>query len=154
MANQPPQKKQHTLDKFFNKKQNREIETQNEMENSTEIIEDSLENQVPTDLGENFPAQPIIKFPKTSFGLQLRAFQKEWYNTFPWIEYSTSRNSAFCFACRKFINVNSEAKYIEATFITSGFNNWKRAMEPGRGFIKHLESSIHQKVCKRLNKNI
>ena len=64
MANQPPQKKQHTLDKFFNKKQNREIETQNEMENSTEIIEDSLENQVPTDLGENFPAQPIIKFPK------------------------------------------------------------------------------------------
>ena len=63
MATKPAQKK-HTLDKLFNNIQNREIETQNEIENLTKIIEDFVENKVPTDLWETFPAQPIIQFQK------------------------------------------------------------------------------------------
>ena len=148
METQPPNKKQYKLDSFLIKNSNsKEIENNIEIEKAIENNENSLNIQVPTDLGENEPAQPIIQFPKTNFGTQLRAFHEDWYHTFPWIEYSISKDSAFCFPCRKFLNLNAEAKYIEATFIKVGFNNWKRAMEPGRGLIKHLESNVHKKVC-------
>jgi len=39
-------------------------------------------------------------YPRVKFGDRFRSFQKSWYETFKWLEYSESINAAFCFCCR------------------------------------------------------
>jgi hypothetical protein len=49
------------------------------------------------------PKQPGRQFyPKTRFANKLRQFNKNWYNLFPWVEYSITADAVFCFACRHF----------------------------------------------------
>lgn len=79
----------------------------------TKVTESSANDDIPKDLGESEPAQPDLLFPKSQFGGQTRAFNKEWYKMFIWIEYSEEKNCAFCFACRKYSNKNLEAKFID-----------------------------------------
>ncbi|XP_027893409.1 uncharacterized protein LOC114156961 [Xiphophorus couchianus] len=47
------------------------------------------------------PCQPELSFPKNEEG---RSFQNKWYKSNPWLEYSPSLNSMFCFSCRVFLN--------------------------------------------------
>ena len=55
------------------------------------------------------------------------------------MEYSVSRDAAYCFACRQFdIKGNKEL-----TFKVNGFSNWKRALERNSGFIKHEKTTAH-----------
>ncbi|CAF4657931.1 unnamed protein product [Rotaria socialis] len=42
------------------------------------------------------PFQPKTNFPTVNG----RHFRAEWYNTYPWLEYSLELNRAFCFPCR------------------------------------------------------
>jgi len=42
------------------------------------------------------PFQPKTNFPTVNG----RRFRAEWYNTYPWLEYSLTLNRAFCFPCR------------------------------------------------------
>ncbi|XP_038141301.1 cilia- and flagella-associated protein 251-like [Cyprinodon tularosa] len=43
--------------------------------------------------------QPDLKtFPKTQHGAAKRSFHREWYSSWPWLEYSMSKDAAFCFA--------------------------------------------------------
>jgi hypothetical protein len=37
--------------------------------------------------------------PKKKFGDSSRAFQQAWYKKFDWLEYSVSKDVAFCFYC-------------------------------------------------------
>lgn len=132
--------------------------TDTESVDLTTSLSDSTETKIsckndigkgmPTDLGTNSPAQPIISFPYSSFSAtHRRSFNKEWYKTFPWIEYSVQVDSVFCFPCRKDLNENAAfARDVEETFIKNGFQNWKKALEPGRGFRKHAECASHVKV--------
>ncbi|GLD48595.1 uncharacterized protein AKAME5_000254900 [Lates japonicus] len=47
------------------------------------------------------PKQPQLKnFPRTYQGDRRRCFSKDWYNTHKWLEYSQSKDSAYCYACR------------------------------------------------------
>ncbi|KAA0712092.1 hypothetical protein E1301_Tti012827 [Triplophysa tibetana] len=49
------------------------------------------------------PKQPHLKiFPRTYQGDRRRCFSKDWYNTHKWLEYSQSKDSAYCYACRQF----------------------------------------------------
>ena len=48
------------------------------------------------------PIRPSIDFPKTDQGRKKYRFSKNWYNEYDWIEYSLSKDAAFCFSCRCF----------------------------------------------------
>lgn len=83
------------------------------------------------------PYQPTdCSFPQTKG----RKFRKEWYLTFPWLEYSPSKNSVFCFYCRAFPSV-----CCDKAFITEGFKSWKKMNEYSTNHSKsvgHKESMI------------
>ena len=59
----------------------------------------------------------------TKFGTQNRAFNDRHYKTYEWLEYSISKDSIFCFACRNFNTGNSGNS--EDSFLV-GFKNWKK----------------------------
>lgn len=92
-----------------------------------------------------YPVQPkqiSNGFPFTNG----RRFNPEWYKKYTWLEYSTSRDAAFCHICRKFVDTkgSSQKGIIEnKAFTTIGYRNWKSACEKGKGFEQHANSSTH-----------
>lgn len=85
--------------------------------------------------------QPHLKtFPKTLQGGARRGFHSEWYKVYPWLEYSQSKDAAYCFACRHFASSNA-AKSIYAS--ESGYSNWKKATFKDSGFNVHAKSETH-----------
>ena len=68
----------------------------------------------------------------------MRDFNSNWYNEMPWLEFSLEAKAAFCFCCRNFGTIN-----YEDTFTRKGFQNWKTALENGKGFQKHAQSKSH-----------
>lgn len=85
------------------------------------------------------PRQPILQFPKNTFGNQQRSFSSTWYNKFPWLEYSTESDAAFCFSCRHFSVFG--CGYSNDLFITKGMRDWKDALEK---FRKHQKCNSHK----------
>jgi len=78
------------------------------------------------------PIQPRNNFMKKDG----RCFRPEWYQEFPWLEYSHSRQAAFCFYCRHFAKHNASTTSggtVDIAFIKKGFDNWKKALEKQRG---------------------
>ena len=97
----------------------------------------------PSDIAQNQtqpPVQPLVDFQKSNFGKVQCSFQKRWYNLHPWLEYSVSRDAAFCYACRLF---HSNA---EATFTSTGYRDWKHALGTRGVFNLHCTSKIHQEA--------
>uniref|UniRef100_A0AAX7VMJ6 TTF-type domain-containing protein n=1 Tax=Astatotilapia calliptera TaxID=8154 RepID=A0AAX7VMJ6_ASTCA len=85
--------------------------------------------------------QPHLKiFPRTVHGEKRRAFSKTWYSQHKWLEYSQSRDSVYCFACRHFSLPNAS----ETPFTShEGYSNWKKAMYKDGGFKGHEKSEGH-----------
>ena len=54
-----------------------------------------------------------------------RCFQTNWYKAYIWIDYDDVNNIVFCFSCLKF----GSGLVKNDTFVTCGFNNWKKAIE-------------------------
>ena len=101
-------------------------------------------NKLPLDLDLEKPSQPTLNFPKTKTGSKYRSFQKNWYNGRNWLEYSVSRDKAFCFACRKFGQTsNAGGLGSDMVFIEGRFNKWKVALEKDKGLLKHETSKTH-----------
>jgi hypothetical protein len=73
------------------------------------------------------PTQPIVNFPKKKFGDSSRAFQQAWYKKFDWLEYSVSKDAAFCFYCFLFKEPGRAEFHGFDVFNKLGFNNWKMA---------------------------
>lgn len=49
------------------------------------------------------PCQPKGHiFPKTQFGPSMRSFRDDWFKTHDWLEYSISKDAAYCFCCYLF----------------------------------------------------
>lgn len=95
-----------------------------------------------TDLGspDTGPKQiKDIQFPSKHFGLQKRSFQRSWYDTFNWLEYSVSQNSAFCFCCRLFSK--QQCRHNKDGLASTGYTNWKRALD---SFRDHEKTSLHK----------
>ncbi|KAL4112114.1 hypothetical protein QTP88_015962 [Uroleucon formosanum] len=87
------------------------------------------------------PYQPDIKlFPRTKIGQNYRSFQKKWYDCFKWLEYSVSKDKAFCFPCRMFLNSGSNVGQADTTFSKTGFSNWHVATT---SFKTHQMSKSH-----------
>jgi Mor family transcriptional regulator len=89
------------------------------------------------------PIQPKENIVRDNEG---RVFRIEYYTRFPWLEYSLSKQKAFCFFCRLFAmpTVPSvQGGKISTVFITDGYCDWKKALENKRGFGQHQESKCH-----------
>ena len=41
-------------------------------------------------------------FKTSLIGQRIFKFQSAWYTTYDWLQYSVSRDAAFCFTCRSF----------------------------------------------------
>jgi hypothetical protein len=70
------------------------------------------------------PCQPKMKindFPQHNCG-GMRRFLPKWFNEFRWIEYSVTKDAAFCFVCYLFKD-NTHGRGGDA-FVTEGFRNW------------------------------
>lgn len=49
------------------------------------------------------PSQPVLKcFPYTEINGKVRAFNIDYYERFPDLEYSGQKDAVFCFPCRMF----------------------------------------------------
>lgn len=95
------------------------------------------------DLGtkESGPKQVCLpQYPFSQFGTQQRAFNKSWFEQFKWLEYSVARNSAFCFPCQQFGRQNIRTNK-DALLSSSGFSNWKRALD---SFREHEKTDLHK----------
>ncbi|XP_047309415.1 zinc finger MYM-type protein 1-like [Impatiens glandulifera] len=71
------------------------------------------------------PYQPKLdEYPRTKFGSQTQycRFQYSWFEKFPWLKYSSSKDLIFCFSCFLF----QKKSPINPSFTIDGFNNWKR----------------------------
>uniref|UniRef100_A0A669BDB9 TTF-type domain-containing protein n=1 Tax=Oreochromis niloticus TaxID=8128 RepID=A0A669BDB9_ORENI len=87
------------------------------------------------------PTQPHLSFPKTYQGCSRRSFRPEWYKIHPWLEYSQSRDSCYCFACRHF-SLPDAPKSVFTSGV--GYRNWKKAMFKDSGFCCHAKSQSHK----------
>jgi hypothetical protein len=80
------------------------------------------------------PFQPILEFHVKNS----RSFNKKWYESFQWLEYSIEKNAAFCFYCRFFAH-NSHRN--DSSFSSRGFSNFKNAI---KGFRDHEATNSHK----------
>lgn len=87
------------------------------------------------------PTRPYLRmYPRTVQAGRKRSFNSSWYTHFPWLEYSTSQDSAYCFACRHFSLPNTPETPFAAK---GGYSNWKKAMYKDGGFKWHEQSEGH-----------
>ena len=94
------------------------------------------------------PVQPrTITFP--SSGSRNLKFQASWFareDYSQWLEYSISKDSAFCFVCRCFGNLVGCS---DKQFIENGFHTWGKALGENGTFAKHLKSRMHMLSTER-----
>lgn len=87
------------------------------------------------------PFRPILDlYPRSTQNHKQRSFQKNWYDHFDWLEYSSATNSAFCFPCRLFKGNETNSSNFDSTFSKTGFSAWYRGAD---AFKKHQTSKCH-----------
>ena len=82
-------------------------------------IKHPIERQIFKHHVSHGPIQPSDGFIRNDEG---RSFRAEWFNRFPWLEYSLLTQSAFCFYCRHFANEGSSTGRggnVEAAFTSN-----------------------------------
>lgn len=80
-------------------------------------------------------------YPRTAFGNTQRSFNKLWFDTFEWLEYSPKLNKAFCFSCQQFNSTDGLNKdQIDFVFSRHGFKNWYNTTIM---FKNHQKSKAH-----------
>ncbi|XP_070667354.1 uncharacterized protein [Malus domestica] len=90
------------------------------------------------------PCQPRgHNFPITNMSGINRHFIPQWFDEFDWLEYSISKDAAFCLYCylfkTNFAQVDSEA------FTGDGFKTWKKGRERFKMHVR-LVGSVHNKA--------
>jgi len=89
-----------------------------------------------------------FKFPKRSFGSQgkdCQSFHAEWCDTYDWLYYNASSDSAFCHVCmmaefeKKFLASNKR----DPAFIIAGYTYWKEVIY---AFKRHMNSACNQEA--------
>ncbi|BFG24985.1 hypothetical protein CerSpe_112590 [Prunus speciosa] len=73
------------------------------------------------------PCQPKDHtFPQTNLSGYNRRFNVKWFDEFDWLEYSFSKDTAFCLYCYLFKSNFRIGQGCSDTFIEMGFRNWKK----------------------------
>ena len=90
------------------------------------------------------PHHPVLSFPQRTIGKQKRSFCSSWYVKYPWLHYQEHSDSVLCYYChvadKRHLPISANK---DAAFTTSGFSNWKRAIEK---FNKHETSMSHHQA--------
>jgi hypothetical protein len=73
-------------------------------------------------------------------GGEWRSFQKTWFDEFDWLEYSESKDAAYCLYCYLFFNSAKSEKFGSTVFAHQGYVNWKNAKDT---FHKHNVCKTH-----------
>ena len=96
-------------------------------ETNTEQSQSSIAKE--TSLVAEKPCQPSssFSFPKTAFGKQNRSCQSRWFTEFSWLDYDEVNNLEM-------------EKNKEEAFLSTGFRNWKKALD---SFKEHQKSECH-----------
>lgn len=81
-------------------------------------------------------------------GDRQRSFHDSWFKNHNWLEYSVTKDAAFCFYCYLFKQQRHENFGIDA-FTSKGFCNWKNAT---KSFVEHVGKvdSLHNKARKHV----
>ena len=118
---------------------------------------------IPDDISktpEEGPTQPKLEsYPKTPIGgpgtARSRSFCSNWFNRFPWLEYSISNDKVYCFACRHYgaglyrpsaddsPNKKIPLRKGATIYATIGFSRWAKAherMQRHNSSARHLEA--------------
>ena len=93
------------------------------------------------------PCQPIGHvYPKKTQSGRERNFRDAWFQKYPWLEYSVSKDAAFCFYCYLFKQPRPDNFGVEG-FTNKGVSNWKNATQI---FAEHVGKvdSLHNKARK------
>ena len=91
------------------------------------------------------PCQPKgHAYPKRKIYGHNRSFHDKWYTNRAWLEYSVSKDAAFCFYCYLFKPLRVDNFGVES-FTTNGFTNWK---DGPKLFDVHANSVLHNKARK------
>ncbi|XP_057798119.1 uncharacterized protein LOC131014237 [Salvia miltiorrhiza] len=90
------------------------------------------------------PCQPLKhNFPFSTFGKKSRRFNSNWFSEYAnWLEYSISKDAAFCLCCYLFKSKSGEQA--NGDFVGEGFRNWKK----GKRLKEHVggPNSAHNKA--------
>ncbi|OMP07670.1 Zinc finger, TTF-type [Corchorus olitorius] len=102
------------------------------------------------------PHQPsLVEYPTSGSEKNRCRFQATWYKDFLWLEYSPSKDIAFCFPCILFNN-KPTGRLGSTAFTHDGLNNWKK-VNAGQdcAFLNHTgraPSLAHNNVVKDYSK--
>ena len=91
-----------------------------QFDNEDPSIKHPSERQIFKHYVNHGPIQPSGGFIRNDEG---RSFRAEWFNRFPWLEFSLLKQSAFCFYCRLFAIEGSSTGRggnVEAAFTSIG----------------------------------
>ena len=87
-----------------------------------------------------------FKFPEKRFGKETfnRSCQSQWFEDHQWLHYDVGRDSLFCYVCQNSDDQSQlqAERRKETAFISTGFNNWKKALEK----IKKYQNSLCHKA--------
>ncbi|XP_065868106.1 uncharacterized protein [Euphorbia lathyris] len=90
------------------------------------------------------PCQPSdVTYPKRCINKTNRSFQKHWFTEFNWLEYSVAKDEAYCLWCYLF-RPNRRDNSGLAVFTTTGFSNWKKALDVFRQHVGAFGSSHNE----------
>ncbi|KAJ1292260.1 hypothetical protein BS78_02G378300 [Paspalum vaginatum] len=85
------------------------------------------------------PYQPIKDvYPSSGPKSHPRRFQSHWFKSFSWLEYSSSKDAAFCFPCFLF-RKKPTGKSGSTTFTVKGFRSWRKVNNGAEcAFLSHM----------------
>ncbi|XP_071704273.1 uncharacterized protein [Rutidosis leptorrhynchoides] len=96
----------------------------------------------------------LDQYPTKGTSTNPRRFYYSWFSKFSnWLEYSPTKDAAYCFLC--YLSCDKPAVRIgDEAFIVKGFDKWKKVNNGIRcAFAKHIGSSQHKNAllfCKNL----
>lgn len=94
----------------------------------------------PLDIAQSSDEKPVqphnAAFPKESG----RSFSPSWFAKHTWLEYSVSKDAAYCYPCRFF---STGVQKGDECFISTGYRNWKKATGMSGRLRKHTLSQRH-----------
>jgi hypothetical protein len=92
--------------------------------------EPEIRDQVKRAYALSGPTQPReFQFPSKWIGGQWRSFQNTWFDEFDWLEYSESKDAAYCLYYYLFFNSGKPEKFGSSVFAHQGYVNWKKAKD-------------------------
>ncbi|KAJ1701028.1 hypothetical protein LUZ63_000807 [Rhynchospora breviuscula] len=87
------------------------------------------------------PTQPVNHtFPRKWQSGECRSFQQTWFHEFDWLEYSVSKDAAYCLYCFLFFDRGKSEKFGSSVFAKQGYVNWKKTKE---AFAHHSSCKTH-----------